>query len=737
MPRVPSDPGAKRTFSLPDRFRWFAPASIVFSAMVLVMAAVGIGVIGAAYSGTTARDNARTPIFADDSSDAELLYLDVHDSLLNVSEDTTVVYLVPLQGGAPLPAGVQSWPGEGEVLLSPALLAAEKSEGIESRYGRFVGTIDPAGLASPTEKLAYVRPRADLVDEQSMYPASGFGGQTDSGMFQDALEREPVWRFFAAYGMTIGLAKVLECAVSSRSGLEKRRNENLVLLTLGFSSRDRLRWQAEALWRPVIAGSLIGLGGSLLWFVADIKLPWRNYVVLAVDVRAHALWIILLAFLVIAVFLGLLLRQSVRIPKSIALNRPKDREKPYSTLKAAICVLSVPVAIVLMILVNKGAALLLFALYLAVLLTVIATMQDLIALCMSWWARPAKDKAASRNDPGGVIGSAGVLWSGRKLTQLALIIVATLLITSQVLIMLIARASFNREALASYEEFAGQVAELNAMPGTRTDRVEEALTALHQAEPDATILITRIDTGDENPVMQIGALGDNLDAGVVTGTSSDDLLNRYVRYALEDNSAESATLVPQSELLDFSEEQRDNWDITYSYAVVAGESGSVDVSLIKQVVAEYSAPMWRVNEPSALFYYGTNAGVQRASWIGWLGLIGLGVLLIGVCFALVEDAAGTARRLAPLTVLSGSPGVIRRVAAIRVCVPLIIGYLIGILLSLMLGSALSLSMGAAITQLIPFALIAGLMTIVVALVGWTAAVAESRRAFSTWKVGTK
>ncbi|MGO1592376.1 MAG: hypothetical protein ACTHW1_06235 [Ancrocorticia sp.] len=737
MTRTVVGPGVRASASRPGRSRWLTPAPLVFAALVLAIAAIGVGVIGAAYSGTTARDQARTPIIPDDSSDAELLYIDVHDSLLNAPEDTMVVYLLPLNDDAPLPAGVHEWPEEGEVLLSPALLAAGQSEGIESRYGTFAGTIDLEGLASPTEKIAYVRPGADVVDEQSMYPASGFGAQTDSGMFQDALEREPVWRFFAAYGMTIGLAVVLVCVVSSRSGLEHRRRCNLVLLTLGFSTRDRIWWQAEQIWRPVIAGSFIGLVSSLPWYVADIKLPWRNYVVLADDVRANALWIILLALLVIASFVGLLLGQSVRVPTRIALNRPKDREKPYSTVKAGICVFSVPIAIILMILVNKGAALLLFVLYLAVLLTVIVTVQDLVALCMSWWARPAKDKAASRNDPGGLIGSAGILWSGRRLTQLALILVATALITSQVLIMLIARASFNKEALASYEEFSGQVAEMYPVPGARTDQIKEMLDALHQTEPDATILITRVDTGDENPVMEIGALGDGLDDTVISGTTPDDLLNRYVHYTIEDKTAGSTKVVPQSELLVFSEEQRENWDITYNYAVVAGESGSVDVSHIKQVVAEYSAPMWRVNEPSASFYYGTSAGVQRANWIGWMGLVGLGMLLTGVCFALVEDATRTARRLAPLTVLSGSPGVIRRVAADRVCVPLAVGYLIGMLLSLMLGSALAMSMGSAIAQLIPFVLAAGLMTGVVAFVGWVAAIAESRRAFSMWKVGTK
>lgn len=86
-------------------------------------------------------------------------------------------YLKVLKADAPRPPGVEKLPGDGEIVLSPALaelLASPKGELLRPRFPqRVVGTIGQAGLTGPKDYTFYAGD--DRIGESGGTKAYGFG----------------------------------------------------------------------------------------------------------------------------------------------------------------------------------------------------------------------------------------------------------------------------------------------------------------------------------------------------------------------------------------------------------------------------------------------------------------------------------------------------------------------------------------------------------------------------------
>lgn len=717
--------------------RWFDPIPLMVAMMLLIITACGVGVIASTYAGVTARDVARTPISAEEHEQSQLLYRDVHDFLRSSGEDVSLVYLVPLNDTAPLPPGVEYWPDPGKVLLSPALQVSGEVEGIEARYGEFVGSIGSEGLASPTEKLAYIRPAPGPTDTSNMFEVSGFGEVADEGRLGDAVERQPLWQFNVAFVLTIGLSAVLVAAIAARSGLQQRRAENTSLLTLGYSPFERALWQLGKVWRSLLAGFSVGALVSSVWVLTDVRLPWRNFIVQARDVRSGLAEIIGLVAFAAVVYTMVIIWMSMRQPQVLAHNRPVSEDRPFSFSRAVICVVATPIAVIVMIVINKTGAALLFGLYVLALVTVLFTIGDLLALIVARWAQLVRRQGQSDNDPGKLIGGAGLIDGGFSVVRLAVLITVTIMMTSQIMLLLIARAQSNEEALSAYEDFSGQVVEMNVMPGSRTDNVADVLNAVKVEYPTAGVILTRVDNGSgSTPRVKIALLEGALRDLQEDNLPAFDTLWAYLRYSFPETPAGKFDEVPAATLLSSLATDSENWDLTYSYAVIASENEPIDTAHVKQIVASHSAPMWRTGTPGTSAFAGTTLGVRQASWVGWMGVGALGIVLIGVVMTLVGDAADTGRKLAPTTVLSRSPHVMRRVIVVRVGIPIVIGTVVGLILALMLGSALTMSVGGAVVSLVPFISVACVLAVIAMFCGWCSALLESQRMMMIWKVGS-
>ncbi|WP_329134997.1 ABC transporter permease [Streptomyces sp. NBC_01476] len=239
----------------------------------------------ATYAGSVAREDARSPAVAraGDVVAAKLLWLPGMDT---VNERyVTIVKVVPPARDAPLPPGVSHWPGPGESLLSPALAEQGRSEGIADRYGKQVGTIGAAGLSSPGERLAYVRPLGDAIDRSRAQPVRAFGGTTWEWV-GDTDIRRPEWTFQAMLIALVLLPVGVLLAVAVRCGAAQRDRRTALIEALGGGAVERsLIVVGEALV-PVCLGGLIAAAVVAVAASRDVTFPFVGYVLSARDLRA-------------------------------------------------------------------------------------------------------------------------------------------------------------------------------------------------------------------------------------------------------------------------------------------------------------------------------------------------------------------------------------------------------------------------------------------------------------------
>ncbi|WP_327136046.1 hypothetical protein OG311_38955 (plasmid) [Streptomyces sp. NBC_01343] len=272
---------------------------MVLSALTLIFAA---------YGGRDLRDAARSPLSASseaDKSNAPLLYRPTFDVVDNLQFQ--VVCLLPLRDDAPLPPGVSAWPQPGQAVLSPALLAAGRDEGIATRYGAAAGTIGEQGLASPGERFAYVRPPAALDDTARMWPVTGFGAPSPSGIGEGLFVKPR----YLLIGMAVFMGAIPAAALSvsaARAGSDARDQRTALLGALGGGRRARALINAGEAALPVAVGTASGVAASLWILSGDTRLPWVGHTLAAADARRWA-WAMTAAPLLAAalVLLGVVL----------------------------------------------------------------------------------------------------------------------------------------------------------------------------------------------------------------------------------------------------------------------------------------------------------------------------------------------------------------------------------------------------------------------------------------------
>ena len=167
-------------------------------------------------------------------------------------------------------------------------------------------------------------------------------------------------------------------------------------------------------------------------------------------------------------------------------------------------------------------------------------------------------------------------------------------------------------------------------------------------------------------------------------------------------------------------------------ALVTTLSGApVPLGDIKQTVAAQVAPMWRVYYPGDLWYLGTRLTQEQASWAGWFGAIGVGLLALAVVGSAADDVRRTAARVAPLAVLVSRPGVYRRIVGWRLGIPMVVAVTVGGLVSLMLRSALTSGAGA-LPSAVPAVVAMGTGVLAVAAVLWLVTVISVARGADRW-----
>ncbi|MFE5830558.1 FtsX-like permease family protein [Streptomyces sp. NPDC056508] len=163
-------------------------------------------------------------------------------------------------GSTPVPPGIESLPGPGEVIVSPklseALAANPKAAGLVP--GRLTGTVSPEGLGGSDDLYAYIGATpADLPEAETL---GGFGtGRT----WQPVVEPATLDILRFVLGCIVLLPLVIFLSVCARLSGESRARRLAALRLAGLSVKDTLRVNAGESVAAALAGAVIGLIGYL------------------------------------------------------------------------------------------------------------------------------------------------------------------------------------------------------------------------------------------------------------------------------------------------------------------------------------------------------------------------------------------------------------------------------------------------------------------------------------------
>ncbi|MEU8664314.1 ABC transporter permease [Actinoplanes philippinensis] len=212
--------------------------------------------------------------------------------------------LQPEGSRPPVPPGVTTLPGPGEMLVSPALQRLiERNPVLAQRWdARIVGTIGDEGLTGPADLAFYLG--TDTLDEETGYRIEAFGYRSeDTGV-------DPFMVLLTAVGMVVLLTPVVVFMASAvRFGGEARDRRLAALRLVGSDAAMTRRIAAGETLAGAVLGLLVGAvlavgavllahrygTGALSFFLADMRPVPVLVALIAVGVPAVAILVTLSA----------------------------------------------------------------------------------------------------------------------------------------------------------------------------------------------------------------------------------------------------------------------------------------------------------------------------------------------------------------------------------------------------------------------------------------------------------
>ncbi len=416
------------------RVRWWGGA---LGALLVCFSLVSLTATSATLGGRATRADASSPQIGPMlRHPAKLLWMPLHFDYLN-DRLVTVVGLEPLTKGAPLPPGVSFWPRPGEAILSPQL-ARDLPQDRRGRYGQVAGRIGEQGLITPTDYTVYLRPtikqltalrgRRATTGSDVLIPASGFGVTGGVGYPQATVINEPVgWQVLMLVGVTLAIPSVLGLFVMTGSGAERRRERALTLRRVGATRGEMLALEIGAAWRAVAVGA--GLSAVLtVWAMShDMPLPGLRYVVVAQDLRAHALGVIGALLAGVMLSLGIMCAP----PRLVRGRRwrPAARDEGVPAAAPLIAVLALVLILFLPRLAPAGWAAVIV--YEAIFVALLLTLPSLAALLVAAAGRAVANLGRGLGAAAAIIAGRQLVQSRRRTTEIAITLVVGTLVLGQ------------------------------------------------------------------------------------------------------------------------------------------------------------------------------------------------------------------------------------------------------------------------------------------------------------------
>lgn len=292
--------------------------------IVLCLGLSGLAGTMALAQDRAARAESIRPTLTEDVDQGRLLIS--FDGFTQLDDNTILVQSIwPLVPDAPLPPGVSAWPEPGEAVVSPSVHELLVDSDPEF-FGPVAAVIGPDGLETPTERRAYLRPAAEILDPDRMSGATGFGEHGGDGWHGlGMLNAAPTWGvllLFLSATIIPGGA-----AVSLGAGLDRQRRltRHRRFTVAGARRRDTSLVDAGEAFPALILGA--GLAALAVGMVATfgLRLPTLDTVVLAGDVRRHLFLMagVLVLGFSIAMFIVVVVR-----PRMLRLRGRRRRRVP-------------------------------------------------------------------------------------------------------------------------------------------------------------------------------------------------------------------------------------------------------------------------------------------------------------------------------------------------------------------------------------------------------------------------
>lgn len=700
--------------------------ALALAAFVVTIGSTAAVTVVAGYDGRSLRDAARTPVLAEPAgAEATSLWDAVTDNVNLRYVD--VVYLVPLVDDAPLPPGLDRWPAPGEVLLSPALAAQPEGSSVAGRYGRVVGTIGADGLATPTERLAYVRPLPETLDRPAMVEIAGYGVAPGTGVgLGDALRARDRTEFLILVAVFLWVPGAALLITAARMGSAARDRRLALVTSLGATPGARHWLLAGESGPPLLLGVALGALPAAAGIAVDLPLPGLDYVVAAVDLRRFAGWLV--GAVVLAATVSLLAVLVLHRPprRAIRLVRPLASGGSAPAGLAVCCVAAAYLTVrITTSSINSAGPV--FLVYVAGVLLSVALFPALLGWLLARVGAGLAWLGRRR-------GMAGSLVAGRQLghdTGVHVRLVAGLGIAVVLLMQTQVWVSKLSQFAVEAERVQATVGDSVLVLSTPSDArlVQPVLDAL---QPNVLVLARTIEPADNRVRLQgdcsaLRALAlPCASVPTVVGAPYRDTALQAIADSLgrPEVVAQIGPPVPSD----------GDGSSGSSLLLISADGHPLSIGAVKETLNRHVAPALYVDSVGGLYLEGAQLLRDQGRWVSFLGAAGLLVVALGIAVAAVAQCAQHSRTMAPLAALSGRSGVFLVASTWRMLVPVVLSGGLGVVLGRWLTLPVTApgSGGVLPTWVVPGCLAA---SIVLGMVLALLAARASQRAADSWLPG--
>lgn len=655
----------------------------VIAATFVVTLVLSIAVfIYGSYEGRIGRDATRHPVAASSVEDEIAYWRVVNDHIGFRYVD--IVKLAVLDPSASPPPGLDRWPAPGEVFVSPALAALDPEGVVASQYGHVAGSIDQSGLANPKERFAYVGIDPDRVEAESdtrYRRISGFGGQRGLYSLGDVTQDSPMNRFVLPYIALLAVPGSFLLVVALRLGGERRDRNMRVLAVLGSSPHQRRVEVVRAVWRPAATGAALAGLAAIAGTAVNWEVPGIGYVVVGRDVRPLSWALVAAAVLAsgITLMAAMALLRLRRGPREGA-TRPVSGAAKATSWPVLLLPAMVALANYAYVFVAPSNPYMGLLAYMAATIGAVICMPAFVAALTSLISRGAVAISKRQNAPSMLVAGRSLAASARPVIRAVMIVAVAMVLVTQIQTFTSAAIEEQRRAAEVYElanESFVTIAEsgspdwLTAYAGGLPDGrsllrlaldVEKGTTVVWGACADITAVFGSCPTSPE-PVPIFG---------LPRGPSLGSFLGPSATFTVGEPFSLSLADVDPA----FSESSNVTQTMTL---VVSTTSEPITEREVRTQLNQLTVDPPSVDVADTLpWLTGAQIAKEQTRWVGFLGTIGIVFSVIATLLGLGLEFLEIGRRLAPVSILTGSRWSYTVCATMIVGVPIVAAGAVGV-----------------------------------------------------------